>query len=407
MVGDETNHQPRRGPANGHNGRLAGDPATTVYGRRAVLQLATAGLAGSALWCVGCRPRCPPKVGASQQLPPPKLDAHAHIYSPDLVRLVNRRLGRQEFQPLDAAALVARLDRQGIEQAVVLSGAYLAAADVFPKRLDEADEVQAVQRENDRAAAQVAPFADRLRLFCSVNPKRSWAADEIARCQQTHRARGVKLHFWNSLVDPLDDAHRACLRAVVSRAAALDLPLLVHAYNGQLRDFGADHIVRVVEDTLEAVPISRVCLAHVGGAGGFDPSVQRVFARLVSHVVARPNLARRCWIDLAAVAFSHPTRIYPASSPGQLRLLAELLRDWGTERLLWGSDSIPDYLEQLRAVWPLDRNAWQTMASNSGRAFLEGSAAKAEIGARRSECCPAGSGLLQVLSAPETENRGG
>ena len=50
--------------------------------------------------------------------------------------------------------------------------------------------------------------------FCSVNPLRPYALEEIARCARDPRLRnGLKLHFGNSDVDvdnPEQLAHAAC-----------------------------------------------------------------------------------------------------------------------------------------------------------------------------------------------------
>ncbi|MBK8480456.1 MAG: amidohydrolase [Proteobacteria bacterium] len=309
-----------------------------------------------------------PRVVAPE-LPTPLLDAHTHVYSRQLVRQVNGRLGRSEFTEFTAAQLVERLDRQGIQRAIVISGAYLAAADVYPNALPPKEELAATRRENDFAAAEVSGWSDRLILFCSVNPKRPWAADEAARCQRELGARGLKLHFWNSLVDPQEASHRTALRAVLIRAEALDLPVLLHAYNGQLTHFGAPQIDCVVADTLQACPELRVCFAHVGGAGGFDPSVEEAFERLTT-LAARPAFAQRSWVDLAAVAFARRTRSYERSSVAQLSRLARLLARWAPDRILWGSDNIEDYLAQTAAVWPLAPEVWRTIAQSDGHHFV-------------------------------------
>ena len=46
-----------------------------------------------------------------------------------------------------------------------------------------------VKAENDWTAQQVAQYPDRLRAFCSVNPLKPYALDEVARCYGITRER--------------------------------------------------------------------------------------------------------------------------------------------------------------------------------------------------------------------------
>jgi uncharacterized protein len=58
----------------------------------------------------------------------------------------------------------------------------------------------------------VARFTDRLRGFCSVNPLKDYALEEITRCARDPRLRsGLKMHFGNSDVDLGDAKHVARL----------------------------------------------------------------------------------------------------------------------------------------------------------------------------------------------------
>ncbi|HEX8903777.1 MAG TPA: amidohydrolase family protein, partial [Longimicrobiaceae bacterium] len=103
--------------------------------------------------------------------------------------------------PFDADSLVKLLDAAGIRRGVVLSLAYLFASPFFPTTPDEQERVRA---ENDWTAAQVARYPDRLVGFCSVNPLKDYAIQEIERCARLPRMRGLKLHFANSGVNVLN-----------------------------------------------------------------------------------------------------------------------------------------------------------------------------------------------------------
>ena len=83
------------------------------------------------------------------------------------------------MEMVDAARLIALLDEAGIRQAAVLSLAYMYGN---PNRPPVEREYDAVKAENDWTSAQVAKFPDRLVAFCSVNPLRPYALEEMARC---------------------------------------------------------------------------------------------------------------------------------------------------------------------------------------------------------------------------------
>ena len=56
------------------------------------------------------------------------------------------------------------------------------------------DEYAKVRAENDWTGAQAALFPERLRAFCSFNPLKQYALDELARCaKDPNLRRGIKL----------------------------------------------------------------------------------------------------------------------------------------------------------------------------------------------------------------------
>src|SRR5688572_16486214 len=112
--------------------------------------------------------------------------------------------GPTSIDPISASDLVAMLDAAGIRRAVVLAMGYTWGS---PNRTVE-NEYEKVKIENDWTSQQVARFPDRLRAFCSFNPLRAYALDELARCAKDPQLRfGLKLHFGNSVVDYHDPQH--------------------------------------------------------------------------------------------------------------------------------------------------------------------------------------------------------
>src|SRR5512140_2649910 len=126
----------------------------------------------------------------------PIVDYHQHLFSPAAAALVT---GNPNARGIPASDLIALLDSAGIQRALVLSVAYTWRK---ASRAPVYDEYAHVIAENDWTAQQVAQYPDRLRAFCSFNPLRPYALDELARCRKDPQLRyGVKLHFGNSDVD--------------------------------------------------------------------------------------------------------------------------------------------------------------------------------------------------------------
>src|ERR1700761_206991 len=135
------------------------------------------------------------------------IDYHQHLYSP-------RAGARSSPGPkgIDADYLITQLNEAGISRAVVLSVAYSFSN---PNKPPVPDEYARVKEENDWTSAQVARYPNRLLGFCSVNPLRPYALQEIARCaNDPHLRTGLKLHFGNSDVNLSNPDHLARVQQV-------------------------------------------------------------------------------------------------------------------------------------------------------------------------------------------------
>src|SRR5258705_5347071 len=123
----------------------------------------------------------------------PYADYHQHLFSPALAALMSPAPPAKPFQAITASDLVTLLDAAGIKRALVLSAAYIWSQ---PRRKVEND-YEKVKADNDWTAEQVAQFPSRLVGFCSTNPVREWALEEMARCAKNPNFHGLKLHFGN------------------------------------------------------------------------------------------------------------------------------------------------------------------------------------------------------------------
>jgi predicted TIM-barrel fold metal-dependent hydrolase len=156
------------------------------------------------------------------------IDAHVHI-------------GRDaDGHALDAARLVADLDRWGIGSAVC-----------FPANEPGEDGCFAAANAAVREAARRHP--GRIVPFCRVDPMRDGARAQIA-ASAADGARGLKLHPVAQRFRP--EAPEVV--AVVRDAAERGWPVTIHA------GYGARELAGPIAALVEAAPGARILLAHAG-----------------------------------------------------------------------------------------------------------------------------------------------
>ncbi len=255
----------------------------------------------------------------------------------------------------------------------MLSSAYLYASD-FQSSFDPwrgaVGELDRVRAENDFTADQCSGES-RLVPFCSLNPKRDYAVEELARCVEDRGMRGLKLHFWNSNLSLRDAAHRRRLTAVLAYVGARQLPVLVHVLNGEDEAFGRSDAQRFA-DLLTTAGAPPLCLAHLCGAGGYDLQVAELFDAF-TELREAGGLSSHTHVELSATLKDDddgdgaPSLL--ATPAGRGRLAAQLQR-WGLDTLLWGSDNGDDYFGATRRLWPLSAAELAQVLANDGSAWV-------------------------------------
>lgn len=253
-----------------------------------------------------------------------RVDHHTHLLSPSLAAMLSDAGLAARSRTADE--LVAVLDVDGFDAAVVLSTAYLFAALEAPS-----EHASAVRSDNDWTAEQVAAFPGRLLAFLSVNPLDNDAVDEIARCAATQQFVGLKLHLASSGVDLRDPGHRRRIAEAIACADDHDLAVTVHLRTRR-PDFGsldAEVFLNEIAPIASTVPMQ---VAHLGGWGGYDDATDEAFQAIINAARRLPNL----YVDIAAVAIG-------ASAADQKirtlrRRLSELAATSNTPRILFGTD---------------------------------------------------------------------
>src|SRR6185503_12558619 len=181
----------------------------------------------------------------------PVIDYHQHLFSPAAAALVT---GNPNSPGISARNVVALLDAAGIRRALVLSVAYTWGK---ASRAPIENEYSHVKEENDWTAHQVAQYSDRLQGFCSFNPLKPYALQELTRCSRDPHLRfGLKLHFGNSDVDLDNPANVAQVRKVFEAANRLHMPIVVHMHTSldMRRSYGAAEARVFLNELLPAAP---------------------------------------------------------------------------------------------------------------------------------------------------------
>ena len=292
----------------------------------------------------------------------PVVDAHQHLFSPAAAALVSPPPPAAPITPVAAADLIALLDAAGIRRAVVLSIAYTFSN---PSRSVE-NEYEKVKAENDWTAAQVAQYPDRLRGFCSVNPIKPYALEEIARCQRDPRLRtGLKLHFGNSAVDYHNPQHIELVRRVFRAANAGRMAIVVHMRSSisQKIAYGADEARIFLDELLPEAPDVPVQVAHLAGAGTYSEAVvDQALGVFVDAIRSGDPRTRRLYFDVTSIAFDAPGN--------RLDLAAMRIRQIGVDRIFYGTDASTGGNPAPKDAWaafrqlPLTEAEFRAIAAN-------------------------------------------
>jgi predicted TIM-barrel fold metal-dependent hydrolase len=257
-----------------------------------------------------------------------------------------------------AEELIKELDAGGVKRAAVLSVAFWYGS---VNRKSPEDEYAKVRAENDWVAQQVAKFPDRLVGFCSFNPLKDYALDELNRCAKIPQFKGLKLHFGNSGVDVLNPQHVEKMRRVFRAANDLRLPIVVHLWRSA--KYGPEHSRSFLSQIVTAAPDIPIQIAHMAASGPnyHSDDALEVYA---NAAVAGDARMKNLYFDVASMV----TRNTP---PASLTLVAKRLHQLGLQRVLFGSDHAPggsndtpkDAWEAFRRL-PLTEEEFRTIAGN-------------------------------------------
>ncbi len=314
--------------------------------------------------------------GAGAQVaPPPRVDHHMHIFSPEGSRVLNlicKALGpggcppQRSNAPATGEDVVEALDAAGIGRGVLLSGGYFFGS---PEIADQAiDVAKGMRAENAFIVAEAAAHCGRLIPFISVAPSAASALDEIHYWGRKGGAAGLKLHLGSARFDFRDPVQTARLAALFKAAADEHLAIVIHMQTRR-KDYGAQDaaiFLREVYPFARGVPVQ---IAHAAGGGGVDEGELAALGAFADAIARDPRGTKSLYFDLAMVPdlFANEGKI-PAT-PAHVAALEAIMHRIGLNRFLLGSDyvlglDLKAYFANARAALALSDADWRALAGN-------------------------------------------
>lgn len=286
----------------------------------------------------------------------PLVDYHQHLVSPAFAPIVNMPVR-------DGAALVRELDAAGIERAVVLSVGYSFSDE--RKALSDPD--RRTRDENDWTSAEVSKNASRLIGFCSANPLRPAALEELDRCLGLPGMTGIKVHLGNSGITLRDPAHLARIQELFALAQRRGAPVLIHMRARGGTNYGAEDARLLLDKIVPVAPDIEIVVAHLGSSSpGYSPQHHEVLAVFGDAVERNDPRVANLYVDVSA-------NITDDTTPADAALVVQRMRQLGLRRILYGSDltppggSIRRGWEIFRTKLPLTADELQQIANNRTR----------------------------------------
>ncbi|MCE5255289.1 MAG: amidohydrolase [Spirochaetaceae bacterium] len=299
-------------------------------------------------------------------------DCHVHVMSGQFASIFKVLIGGDSYngntiEEFSADKVVALLDEAKLNRAFVLSGSYILGM----QGIEGPDEYNDVKKENNYLAVQCAKNPERLIGFFSINPLKDYAIEEVDRCYDVLKLPGLKLHFTNSNVDLTNPEHLEKIQKLFAHAAKKGIPILLH-FRSRSPEFGKRDADILINDVIAKTPGLRLQIAHLGGWGGFDKGTEEMFTAFIEAYRNNPNLDKSNIVfDLSGALVTENEAMkgeLDATSPEQNERMVALMREWGLENIVFGSDrpfSTPaNYIKNIRKFLPLSDSELDAILNN-------------------------------------------
>lgn len=129
------------------------------------------------------------------------------------------------------------------------------------------------------------------------------------------------------------------------------------------RGYGAAQARVFLNELLPAAPNVPIQIAHLAGAGGYEPVVAGALGVFVEAIGSQDGRMKNVLFDVTAV-------VDAAAQPEQLEEIAARIRQIGVGRILYGSDAAATPATYPKAGWtafrrlPLTAAEFDTIAAN-------------------------------------------
>jgi predicted TIM-barrel fold metal-dependent hydrolase len=198
--------------------------------------------------------------------------------------------------------------------------------------------------------------------FCSFNPLKDYALEELNRCAKNPNFVGLKLHVGNSRLDMLNPEHVEKLRAVFRAANEKRFPILIHLWTSD-GNYGRPHAEAFLNQVLPVAPDITVQIAHMSASGPNYHSDDAFEVYATAAASGDPRM-KNVWVDVASMVTRNTT-------DETLALVARRLRQFGLKHVLFASDRSPGFgNESPKDAWtafnrlPLTEQEFRTVAEN-------------------------------------------
>jgi predicted TIM-barrel fold metal-dependent hydrolase len=210
----------------------------------------------------------------------------------------------------------------------------------------------------------VTKNARRLIGFCSANPLRPVALEELERCLGLPGMVGIKVHFGNAGITLRDPAHLARMQQLFTLAQRRRAPVLVHMRARGGSNYGAEDARIFLDKIVSLARDIEIIVAHLGASGpGYSPQHDEVMAVFGAAAEAKDPRMDNVYFDVSS-------NVNDETTPADAALVVQRIRQVGLRRVLYGSDlggpgwSIGKGWESFRTKLPLTAAELQQIANN-------------------------------------------
>ncbi len=221
--------------------------------------------------------------------------------------------------------LIRNLNDGGIRKAVVTSLAFWWGSALLDRVPNERERVR---QENEWLVSQVARYPDRLVAFCSFNPLKEYALDEVEWCARTPLVKGIKLHIADAGTDLYNPRHIAQLRKVFRAANEHRLPIAAHVATQEMA-YGRDQARIYLDSIFTAAPDIAIQMTHLAGHGPAHGGDALAFFAAAAQ--AHDPRMKNVYFDVSS-------NVWDWTSQADLKEIATRLRQIGLDHILFATD---------------------------------------------------------------------